>query len=426
MSATIDEVDLLAPVSADAPCGPDLDAEGDPEFMNFMAAIEGQLPAAFFSFDRKSIDFDEANAVGEKLLARSHDIRLLILLAKLSILNKDVDRFAHWLVTLAQSLADHWDAVHPRSENGDFVARIAQLSTLNDGPVVVLPLQYAPLVETERDGVLNFRAQLVALGEVKPRDGDNLPNGVAIDKILLNGDMSRLAQTFKSLQGIKSSIGQIRTTLIERVGFEQTPSFEALSPLVDRMTSFIHAAVARRDPSIAAPMPMEEAPPAHADNSSGQTGEFASVAEVEAAPVAALGYFERMEPSSAAVPLISQTRQLLGKNLYEVMKLLTPNYADNARIFVGAEGAFTVSVNSVLANESVVAPPDRQRIPPAPSRAAALMLIDGVAAHMRLVEPSSPAPYLLDRAKALASRDFLSLLKDLLSEDALSNLKRGG
>jgi type VI secretion system protein ImpA len=426
MSATIDEVDLLAPVSADAPCGPDLDAEGDPEFMNFMAAIEGQLPAAFFSFDRKSIDFDEANAVGEKLLARSHDIRLLILLAKLSILNKDVDRFAHWLVTLAQSLADHWDAVHPRSENGDFVARIAQLSTLNDGPVVVLPLQYAPLVETERDGVLNFRAQLVALGEVKPRDGDNLPNGVAIDKILLNGDMSRLAQTFKSLQGIKSSIGQIRTTLIERVGFEQTPSFEALSPLVDRMTSFIHAAVARRDPSIAAPMPMEEAPPAHADNSSGQTGEFASVAEVDAALEAALGYFERMEPSSAAVPLISQTRQLLGKNLYEVMKLLTPNYADNARIFVGAEGAFTVSVNSVLANESVVAPPDRQRIPPAPSRAAALMLIDGVAAHMRLVEPSSPAPYLLDRAKALASRDFLSLLKDLLSEDALSNLKRGG
>jgi type VI secretion system protein ImpA len=426
MSATIDEVDLLAPVSADAPCGPDLDAEGDPEFMNFMAAIEGQLPAAFFSFDRKSIDFDEANAVGEKLLARSHDIRLLILLAKLSILNKDVDRFAHWLVTLAQSLADHWDAVHPRSENGDFVARIAQLSTLNDGPVVVLPLQYAPLVETERDGVLNFRAQLVALGEVKPRDGDNLPNGVAIDKILLNGDMSRLAQTFKSLQGIKSSIGQIRTTLIERVGFEQTPSFEALSPLVDRMNSFIHAAVARRDPSIAAPMPMEEAPPAHADNSSGQTGEFASVAEVDAALEAALGYFERMEPSSAAVPLISQTRQLLGKNLYEVMKLLTPNYADNARIFVGAEGAFTVSVNSVLANESVVAPPDRQRIPPAPSRAAALMLIDGVAAHMRLVEPSSPAPYLLDRAKALASRDFLSLLKDLLSEDALSNLKRGG
>ena len=62
---------------------------------------------------------------------------------------------------------------------------------------------------------------------------------------------------------------------------------------------------------------------------------------------------------------------------------------------------------------------------PAPSRAAALALIDNVASHMRRVEPSSPAPYLLDRAKALASRDFLSLLQDVLPEDDLASMKNG-
>ena len=62
---------------------------------------------------------------------------------------------------------------------------------------------------------------------------------------------------------------------------------------------------------------------------------------------------------------------------------------------------------------------------PAPSRAAALALIDNVASHMRRVEPSSPAPYLLDRAKALASRDFLSLLQDVLPEDDLNSMKNG-
>jgi type VI secretion system protein ImpA len=425
MSASIDLVGLLAPVSADAPCGPDLDAEGDAEFMNFMAAIEGQLPTAFFSFDRKSIDFDAANAGGEKLLARSHDVRLLVLLAKLSILNRDLDRFAGWFVVLARLLVDDWESVHPRGEDRDFSARIAQLFTLNDGPVIVLPLQYAPLVETQRDGVLSFRAQLATLGEVQPREGENLPPGAVIDRILLNCDISRLAQTFDALQKVRSSISQIRAVLIERVGVEQTPSFDALSPLVDRMTSFVQTAIARRDPSIAAPAPAEGTASSRADNSSTQTAQFASLAEVDAALEAALGYFERMEPSSAAVLLISQTRQLLGKNLYQVMKLLAPNYADNARIFVGAEAAFTVPVSSILANEPDAAPPDRQQIPPAPSRAAALMLIDGVAAHMRVVEPSNPAPYLLDRAKALASRDFLSLLKDLLPEDALSSLKRG-
>lgn len=62
---------------------------------------------------------------------------------------------------------------------------------------------------------------------------------------------------------------------------------------------------------------------------------------------------------------------------------------------------------------------------PAPSRAAALALIDSVASHLRRAEPSSPAPYLLDRAKALASRDFLSLLHDVLPEDDLSSMKNG-
>jgi type VI secretion system protein ImpA len=427
MTEPNDDAGFLADVSADAPCGPDLEAEGDAEFMNFMATIEGQLPAAYFSFDRKSIDFAAALAGGGKLLARSHDARLLVLLAKLTILNRDLDGFAHWLAVLARLLADYWDDAHPRSEDGDFIARISQLATLDDGPVAVLPLQYAPLAETQRDGVLTFRAQMAALGEVKPREGETLPTAGTIDKILLNADMARLAQTLRSLLLLKTSIAQIRMTLIERVGFEQAPNFEALSPLVDRMASFIQAAVALRDPSVAAPaaqadgtMPSSDAaPPAPSQ-------EFASLADVDAALGAALAYFETMEPSSAAVLLIGQARRLLGKNLYEVMKLLAPAHADAARIFVGADAAFMVPVNSILASAGSAEPPEKREAPAAVSRAAALALIDGVAAHMRRAEPSSPAPYLLDRAKALASRDFLSLLKDLLPEEALSLLKGGG
>ncbi|MGA2792617.1 MAG: type VI secretion system ImpA family N-terminal domain-containing protein [Roseiarcus sp.] len=426
MTEPIDDAGFLADVSAEAPCGPDLEAEGDAEFMNFMATIEGQLPAAYFSFDRKSIDFAAALAGGGKLLARSHDARLLVLLAKLAILNRDLDRFAHWLAVLARLLADHWDDAHPRGEDGDFIARISQLSTLDDGPVVVLPLQYAPLAETQRDGVLTFRAQMAAHGDANLREGETLPNAATIEKILLNADMARLAQTLRSLLLLKTSIAQIRTILIERVGFEQALNFEALSPLVDRMASFIQAAVALRDPSVAAPAaqadrttPSSDAgPPAPAQ-------EFASLADVDAALGAALAYFETMEPSSAAVLLIGQARRLLGKNLYEVMKLLAPAHADAARIFVGADAAFMVPVNSILASSDSAEPPEKLKAPAAVSRAAALALIDGVAAHMRRAEPSSPAPYLLDRAKALASRDFLSLLKDLLPEEALSLLKGG-
>jgi type VI secretion system protein ImpA len=425
MSETPDETSLLAPISAEASCGPDLDADGDAEFMNFMAATEGLLPAAFFSFDRKLIDFDAASAGGAKLLARSHDVRLLVLLAKLSILDRDLQAFAHWLAVLAQLLVEHWDEVHPRGENGDFTVRVAQLSTLDDNPVVILPLQYTPLAETQRDGILTFRAQLAALGEVKQRESESFPNAATIDKILVGDDIVRLTRTFTALQSVHSSIVQIKAILVERVGFEQALSFEALLPLVDRMSSFLQAAVARRDPSVAAPTQEENATPSSEDKSPVQATAFASLADVDAALAGALGYFETMEPSSAAVLLIGQTRQLLGKNLYEVMKILAPAYADNARIFVGVDASFTVPVSRILANEAATDPGDRQPASPASSRAAALSLIDSVAAHMRQVEPSSPVPYLLDRAKALASRDFLGLLRDLLPEDMLADLKRG-
>ncbi len=150
---------------------------------------------------------------------------------------------------------------------------------------------------------------------------------------------------------------------------------------------------------------------------------FASRGEVDAALASALGYFAASEPTSPALLLIGQAREALGKNLYEVMKLLAPPHADNARVFVGPDGAFTVPVKSLASAPS--AEFARTQAEPAASRAAALALIEAVAQHMQRAEPSSPAPYLLDRAKNLASRDFVSLLNDVLPEEAIANLKKG-
>jgi len=105
------------------------------------------------------------------------------------------------------------------------------------------------------------------------------------------------------------------------------------------------------------------------------------------------------------------------------MQLLAPPHADNARVFVGPDGAFTVPVKSLASAPS--AETVRLVSEPAPSRPAALALIEAVAQHMQRAEPSSPVPYLLDRARNLASRDFLSLLYDVLPEDAIASLKKG-
>lgn len=418
----------LAPISEEDPCGPDLDMEGDAAFMNYMASMEGLLPASFFTFDRKSIDYATAFATGEALLARSQDIRLIVLLAKLSILNRDFPGFVGWVERVAWLLNNRWAEVHPRAEDGDYSNRLAQLGTLDDGPVVVLPLQYATLLETRRDGVLNYRAQMVAAGDAKPREGETLISTSAIDRMLTSIEIEALVAVAKIVDRLRAALAAIRLATQENAGFEQASQFTALAPLADKIGEFFQSALVKRDPSLAAAAPTsddgaEQGSGSEATPSAKSPSAFETLADVEAALGAALGYFATREPSSPALLLIGQARETLGKNLYDVMRLLAPHHADAARVFVGPDGAFTVPVSSL----SNISSPEisRSEPEPAPSRAAAIGIVEAVASHMRRVEPSSPAPYLLDRAKALASRDFLSLLHEVLPEDDLSSMKNG-
>jgi predicted component of type VI protein secretion system len=60
------------------------------------------------------------------------------------------------------------------------------------------------------------------------------------------------------------------------------------------------------------------------------------------------------------------------------------------------------------------------------SRGQALALLEAIGAHFRNAEPSSPIPFLIDRARDLALRDFLSVLSALLPEDALKTINPSG
>jgi type VI secretion system protein ImpA len=425
-------------VSEGDPCGPDLDLEGDAEFLNFVAATEGLLPASYYALNRASIDFPAALQAAAALLKRTLDIRLIALMAKLSILNRDLAGFAERLGNIAWLVTEHWDAANPKGDGGDYSGRVAQLMTLEDNAVVLLPLQYAPLVETSREGALSYRDQMLATGAAQPRsvtlydlkgekqttEPEKFMSSSAIARVLSDVEIGKLAAVVETLKSLGASIQSIKAATTEHVGYENAVELPKLARLVGEMTEFLRAALQKRDPSLAPP---PEAPlaagAAASDAAAPAPAAFASRAEVDAALASALGYFAACEPTSPALLLIGQARETLGKNLYEVMKLLAPPHADAARLFVGPDGAFTVPVKSLSSAPS----PAIESAPaePAATRAVAIALIDAVSAHMQKAEPSSPVPYLLDRARNLATRDFVSLLQDVLPEEAIASLKKG-
>ena len=250
-----------------------------------------------------------------------------------------------------------------------------------------------------------------------------------IERILRDIEIERLSGAYAMLSGLTAAVRSIQATTRERNGPATLVKLEKLGKLVEGVTEFLRAALTKRDPSLAPAAPSSagedasesaESPPSAAAAPSA----FASRGEVDAALSAALGYFAGEEPTSPAVLLIRQARKSMGKNLYEVMQLIDGASADEARVFVGPGDAFAVPLKSL--SVAPTAGTERAEAGPATSRVEALALIDSVVRHMQRAEPSSPVPFLLERAKALASRDFVGLLSDILSAEVVAKLKRPG
>ena len=474
--AGLNFAELTKPISAEEPCGPDL--EDDLDFMNATARLEVALPASYFrrdddgrqvAFDRTSIEFPAAFADLGKLLERSRDLRLFVLAAKLTILNRDVPGFAASLSAMADLLGLYWEETHPRAMDGDFVMREVALQGLDELATVVLPLQHAPLFVSRRIGPFMFRSQLVASGETKLVDGEQHPDAGTIQAALGEVDADDLVAVLGHVGTARDALARLRSTWLERAGVDHPLGFPRLAALLDQIAAFLDAAVARRVPGHQAvgAEPAATGPQGSAANAASfSPGSLSSILHVKDTLSACLGYFRKTEPSSPAVLLIGQAQQLIGKSLIEVIQIMFPDQVDKAVFEIGDQRRFRLPLERLPApdgdeaeseyeaesdaddsygdssdeaedsydgnaevseegaeDETAAAAAEAAPAPdPAPSaimigsRADAVSAMRAVAAFYRQVEPSHPTPLLMDKACALAQHDFMSLLGNILPD----------
>jgi type VI secretion system protein ImpA len=425
---------LTRPISEGEPCGPDLDLAGDVDYMNFVAKAESLIPTSFFSgpeetpFDRSKIDFAAELGALRPLLARTRDVRLLTILAKFSILNRDIGGFETAVFGIQELLKERWDEVHPRGEDGAFGARMAAIETLNDMAPVIFPLQYATLVRHRRLGEIRYRDYMIAAGEAKAREGESSHDMTAIETALMEAELPELAQVLGRFDALGTALGDIRQVFGDRAGLDQAPGIERLLTLVDKIRSLLNNVVVKRDPSLArAAGPQGDGDDAAAGPTI--TGEVGSVADAANALAAVAEYFSRCEPSNPALLLVRQAEQLMGKSFFEVMQILVPTHVEKAAINVGKEQVLQLPLQrlSGLVSSSASSSSldgnsgSSSRHLEAKTRADAFRLLEQIGAFYRGAEPTSPLPYLTDRARELASRDFVSLLKQVLPEAALKS-----
>jgi type VI secretion system protein ImpA len=431
---------LVEPVSDEAPCGPDLDMEFDPAYSQIMASSDGMLPGSFFDFKREDFDFAGSIRQVAPLLERSRDLRVLVLLAKLEGFNRNIAGVSEAIAAIAALASTHWDHVHPVGDGGDFGFRIATIEALDDMKHVVLPLQHAPLIQTRKLGLLPFRSVQVASGQTSPREGEQHPDMDAINSAFDDIELEQVRARHGQIKAMETALQGVRATVMERTDMTQSVSFEKLLPAVQAIRQFLDQVIERRDPASASAGDDQPAPE-DADGSAGTgvtgrqrvgalpTGPFASNAHVRAALAGVAGYFATREPSSPALLLVAQAHELVGKTFAEALQYLSPNFASEAQISVGAKHVFDLPVERLASYTPSASEDDPDAPTPDPvvviNRREAMQLLQQIATHYRANEPTSPVPLLCERARTLAERDFFSVMREVLPVGAFRYLDEG-
>lgn len=452
MGAT-DYAKFAAPISEDDPCGPDLDALADDDHLNFLARVEGVLPPVFSEFDRTTVDFGFETKAAAGLLARSRDLRVLVLLAKLVILDRKLEDFAAVVEVMAALLEQHWAKVHPMPEGADIELRRGILMALDDMPHTVMPLQSVPLFESRNLGSVSYRDHLVASGVAAPRDNESVFEPSAISTALERAELEELQAGHADLVRLERGLARMAASFATHLGPGRDLAIPKLLKLAGEQAAWLGAELRRRDPGRELDGP---APAATVDDSAiAPSGSVTDHGQATAALDAIAHYLARQEPSSVGLLLVRQCRQLAGMSFLEAFRTLVPDSVQAASIRVGQASGFNIPIERLAAFEMAAVPGDDNgddgggetetgftdesaddaepapvedgdaavAVPPAAAPAAVIRLqsrgqandlMAQVAQFYRAMEPSSPLPLLLDRARGLAGRDFLTILEEML------------
>ncbi len=309
--ATLFEI-VSKPVSDDQPCGPDLEMNEDKAYWLTIGRVEPALPKSLEEYEkfqgRGMPIADEISAL-TGVLERSHDLKLLSLIARLRILSQNLDGFIDAIEAINYLVQNRWEQVHPQ---GDVDYRLSLIEALEFMPDTGYPLRDVPLFVSPRLGKVSYRLHLLATGALSSHRLSDDEGAAADDEAPTPHEIASAAKAAK-LDDIVASRDKILSLLSMVEGletnFEENAGsplrLKALKELTSKILDFLTYCLGEKDPSLAAPagpapgLSMQEA--AAQIVTAPAPGSVDSVAAVNAYLRGVEEYYARHEPSSPCV-----------------------------------------------------------------------------------------------------------------------------
>jgi type VI secretion system protein ImpA len=340
--AMLDLPTMLAPLTADAPCGKDL--EYDPVFMEMLVLAAGKPEQQFGDklIPAKPPDWEAVHEHGLDLAGRTRDLRVAMWLLRSEA------RLYGWpgaltgLQLLLGLLEQHWDHVHPRLDpaSGDAIMRVSALAPLSaqvepyPRPPEVLDDLRAARLEADRPSP-SLREIELGMGAADALPGEMAPTRDGIVEALRKLFSAQPTLAASMAAGV-SALDAVDAVLRQRLGASVSPDLSALRRFLDALAKAGLAA------SSGATVAADAAPggaEAIAQPSAlpGTLGPIRSREDIGRTIDRLCEWIEHHEPSNPVPLLLRRAQRLMNMNFLEIVRDIAPDGADQVTRLAGRE-----------------------------------------------------------------------------------------
>ncbi len=325
---------LLAPISQNLPCGPDL--EYDPDFVALEQTSQGQPER---QTGQVIVPAEEPNWIdvkqrAEALFSRTKDLRVVIPLIRAATHSDGLPGLSFGLTLLHGLLTNYWNCVHPcldPDEDNDPGVRLNVLAALANPSAVLRDVRSVNFVSTGSHARLSVRDVLLAVS--KPPAGVGIPTQVEIEEVLHLPEnvasVQALHEALKAVDGLHNFLG-------EKVGYGLVPDLQPLKDMLKSTAQFcaidlgVTKIAVETEGATVAPI-LGAAPVATIP------GEIQSRADAVRMLEKICQFIEKTEPANPAPLFIRRGQRLMTQNFLEIMQDLAPGSLDQLKQVTGVD-----------------------------------------------------------------------------------------
>ena len=340
MSAQWQRAELLEPISAEQPCGQNLEdtallasfdayrlyGRGQP--LDSLPAAQGDQKTPLEDRDDRPRDWGEIKEKSLEALKQSKDLRLLANLSAAVLRTDGLLAFVETLRIAARWLELYWEQTYPLID-GDGIVRRSALNCFADPFAIIDRLRRVPLVASRQHGVFSLRDVELASGQGVAGAHETAPSDAQINSAFSSLPIEELTGLLESVSEGARGIGNIDARMRE-LGEEAVPDFEPLTLQLGKVEKVLRSQLAAR-PGAAATGTDPGAVAGTPGGGAGFSGAIRSRDEAVRALEAVANYFRIHEPSSPVPLFCDRAKGLVARDFLAVLEDIAPDAVKLAR-----------------------------------------------------------------------------------------------